>query len=88
MYLRPARRFPTHSHVAAVHASSIVIVIAGRQYVRVSAESGRVAFLLPDPARELAGVRLIQDVRIAGELLDFSYRGDHWGLAIAKPRFC
>src|SRR6185437_2874962 len=26
-----------------------------------------------------------QDVRIAGELLDFAYRGDHWELAIAKP---
>ena len=35
--------------------------MAGRQYVRVSPESGRVTFLPPDPARELAGVRLMQD---------------------------
>jgi enterochelin esterase-like enzyme len=46
---------------------------------------GTVTFLLPDPARELAGVRLAQDVRIPGDRLDFSYRDDHWELAIDKP---
>ena len=52
--------------------------------MRVSAESP-VAFLLPDPARELAGVRLVQDVRIPGDRLDFGYRDDHWELTIDQP---
>jgi enterochelin esterase-like enzyme len=44
-----------------------------------------VTFLLPDPVRELAGVRLVQDVRIPGDRLDFSYSGDHWELAVDQP---
>jgi enterochelin esterase-like enzyme len=55
------------------------------QYVRVSAESGHVAFVLSDPARELAGVRLVQDVRIPGDRLNFGYSGDHWELTIDQP---
>jgi enterochelin esterase family protein len=51
----------------------------------VSAESGHVTFLLPDPAHELVGVRLIQDVRIPGDKLGFSYRDDHWELTIERP---
>jgi hypothetical protein len=54
--------------------------MAGGQYVRVSAESGHVTFLLPEPARELAGVRLVQDMRIPGDRLDFSHGN--------MPRFC
>jgi enterochelin esterase-like enzyme len=44
-----------------------------------------VTFLLPDPARVLAGVRLVQDVRIPGDRLDFGYSGDHWELVIDQP---
>lgn len=51
----------------------------------MSAESGHVTFLLPDPARELAGVRLVQDVRIPGDRLGFGYRDDHWELIIDQP---
>lgn len=53
--------------------------------MRVSAESSAVTFLLPDPARVLTGVRLVQDVRIPGDRLDFCFRGDHWELAIDQP---
>lgn len=51
----------------------------------MSAESDHVTFLQPDPAHELAGVRLIQEVRIPGDRLDFSFRDDHWELAIERP---
>lgn len=44
-----------------------------------------VSFLLPDPASELTGVRLIQDVRIPGDRLDFRYRDDRWELVIDQP---
>ena len=46
-----------------------------------------VVFRLPDPAHALAGVRLQQDVRIPGELLDFRYDEDSatWVLSIARP---
>lgn len=42
-------------------------------------------FLLPDPARELAGVRLRQDVRIPGDRLDFGYHDGRWELVIDQP---
>jgi enterochelin esterase-like enzyme len=44
-----------------------------------------VSFAVPDPDRELAGVRLVQDARIPGDQLSFSYLGDHWELSIARP---
>jgi enterochelin esterase-like enzyme len=44
-----------------------------------------VCFRLGDPARTLAGVRLCQDVRIPGSLLDFHRRGDGWHLAVPRP---
>jgi enterochelin esterase-like enzyme len=43
------------------------------------------AFRVPDPAHRLAGVRLCQDVRIPGELLDFRREGDGWELVIGRP---
>jgi enterochelin esterase-like enzyme len=42
-------------------------------------------FRVPDPAHRLAGVRLRQDVRIAGDLLDFRRCGDEWELVIGRP---
>jgi enterochelin esterase-like enzyme len=63
----------------------IVIEEAARHYVPMSAEPAVVTFDVPDPERQLAGVRLVQDVRIPGDQLDFSYRDDHWELSIARP---
>jgi enterochelin esterase-like enzyme len=41
---------------------------------------------VPDPDRNLVGVRLVQDVRIAGRLLDFRRGGDDdWMLIIPRP---
>ncbi len=51
----------------------------------MSAEPGVVSFLVPDPGRELTGVRLVQDARIPGDRLGFSYSGDHWELTIGQP---
>ena len=49
-----------------------------------------VTFLLADPERRLAGVRLVQDVRIPGDRLAFRRVGDHgagdgWKLVIDRP---
>ncbi len=44
-----------------------------------------VTFLLADPERRLAGVRLVQDVRIPGDRLGFARGGDRWELAIDRP---
>ncbi len=44
-----------------------------------------VTFRVPDPEHDLAGVRLVQDVRIPGDRLDFGYREDHWELRIDRP---
>lgn len=41
--------------------------------------------MLSDPARELAGVRLVQDAGIPGDRLDFGYSGDHWELTVDQP---
>jgi enterochelin esterase-like enzyme len=86
----------THSHVTEVGARrktapvaardlGIVIGVAAGHYVPMSAESAVVMFGVPDPEHELAGARLVQDVRIPGDQLDFSYRDDHWELSIARP---
>ena len=42
-------------------------------------------FRVPDPAHRLAGVRLCQDVRVAGGPLDFRRNGDGWELVIGRP---
>jgi enterochelin esterase family protein len=44
-----------------------------------------VIFRLPDPDRRLAGVRLCQEVRVPGDLLDFQYTGDGWQLRLDRP---
>jgi enterochelin esterase-like enzyme len=44
-----------------------------------------VTFRLTDPERRLAGVRLVQDVRIPGDQLGFRRDGDAWELAIGRP---
>jgi enterochelin esterase-like enzyme len=44
-----------------------------------------VTFLLADPERRLAGVRLVQDVRIPGDRLGFHRGGDGWELVIDRP---
>ncbi len=42
-------------------------------------------FQLADPGRLLAGVRLVQEVRIPGDRLGFHRSGDRWELVIDKP---
>jgi enterochelin esterase-like enzyme len=44
-----------------------------------------VTFRLTDPERRLAGVRLVQDVRIPRDQLGFRRDGDAWELAIGRP---
>ena len=47
-----------------------------------------VTFVVPDPDHALSGVRLVQDVRIPGDQLDFrrpAEAADRWVLEIARP---
>jgi enterochelin esterase family protein len=44
-----------------------------------------VTFRLADPEHRLAGVRLVQDVRIPGDRLGFHRGGDGWQLVIDRP---
>jgi len=44
-----------------------------------------VTFRLADPEHGLAGVRLVQDVRIPGDRLDFRRADDRWELVIDRP---
>ena len=44
-----------------------------------------VTFRLADPEHRLAGVRLVQDVRIPGDRLGFHRDGDGWELVIDRP---
>lgn len=46
---------------------------------------GAVTLRVPDPGHALAGVRLLQQVRIAADLLDFRRSGDGWQLDLARP---
>jgi enterochelin esterase-like enzyme len=52
-------------------------------------DGAAVTFRFPDPGHRLAGVRLSQDVRIPGDLLDFHRSaagvGDDWELTVARP---
>ena len=47
--------------------------------------SGALTLRVPDPDRKLTGVRLVQDLRIAGPLLDFRRGGEDWKLVIPQP---
>jgi enterochelin esterase-like enzyme len=82
-------------HVAPARAADIVIAAPARHYVRVITVPGAAArasgtpvtFLVPDPDRRLAGVRLRPEVPL-GNRLDFA-RGEHgWELVIAAPPVC
>ncbi|HEX9042429.1 MAG TPA: alpha/beta hydrolase-fold protein [Trebonia sp.] len=44
-----------------------------------------VTFRLADPEHRLAGVRLVQDVRIPGDRLGFHRGGDGWELVVERP---
>lgn len=44
-----------------------------------------VTFRLDDPDHELSGVRLYQEVRIPGGLLDFVHQGSGWVLELDRP---
>ena len=48
-------------------------------------DGAAVTFRFPDPGRRLAGVRLRQDVRIPGDLLDFHGADDDWELTVDRP---
>jgi enterochelin esterase-like enzyme len=48
-------------------------------------DGAAVTFRFPNPGHRLAGVRLSQDVRIPGDLLDFHEAGDDWELTVARP---
>jgi len=50
-----------------------------------SVEGDTLVFRYPDPGARLTGVRLQQDVRLPGELLDFSRDGDAWVLRVPRP---
>ena len=54
-------------------------------HTAAEADDAAATFRVPDPAHRLAGVRLCQDVRIAGDLLDFRRSGDEWRLVIDRP---
>jgi enterochelin esterase-like enzyme len=45
----------------------------------------QIRFSLPDPDKRLAGVRLLQDVRIPGKLLDFSWADGTWAVRVDQP---
>jgi hypothetical protein len=49
------------------------------------ADDGAAAFRVPDPAHQLAGVRLCPDVRISSGQLDFRRARDGWQLVIDRP---
>ena len=49
------------------------------------AVSGEVRLLVPDPGHRLAGVRLVQELRFAGELLCFRRVDAGWQLDLARP---
>lgn len=53
--------------------------------MRMIAVPEQVRFLVPDQGHRLAGVRLVQDVCVPGELLDFRRAGDCWRLDVARP---
>ena len=44
-----------------------------------------VTFRFPDHDRNLRGVRLYQEVRIPGDLLDFTWRDGVWALVVDRP---
>jgi enterochelin esterase family protein len=48
-------------------------------------EGAQICFTFPDDDRRLAGVRLAQDVRIPGDLLDFTWADGAWILRIERP---
>jgi enterochelin esterase-like enzyme len=48
-------------------------------------DDATVTFSLPDPDRQLSGVRLQQDVRVPGDRLQFSWSAGTWSLAIDRP---
>src|SRR3954468_2363047 len=45
----------------------------------------QLTFRMPDPEHRLRGVRLQQDVRLPGELLDFHRARDEWLLTVPRP---
>jgi enterochelin esterase family protein len=47
--------------------------------------SDSVTFRLPDPEHALAGVRLVQEIRLPGDLLDFGRTGGGWELRLPTP---
>ena len=49
------------------------------------ADGGTASFWVPDPERQLTGVRLRPDRGIPDGMLDFRRRGDGWQLAISPP---
>jgi len=49
------------------------------------ADDTSVRFWLPDPHHALAGARLWQEVRVPGDLLDFSPTPDGWELELPRP---
>jgi enterochelin esterase-like enzyme len=48
-------------------------------------DADSVTFRVRDPLRALTGVRLLQDARVPGELLDFARDGEAWTLRLPRP---
>jgi enterochelin esterase-like enzyme len=84
-----ARRFPWSRRRRARGAS--VAVAPGPAESAPAPEEGpsadrdSVTFRLRDPRHDLAGVRLLQEVRIPGDLLDFARTRDGWALRLDRP---
>ncbi len=49
-------------------------------------EGEQLVFRMPDAERQLAGVRLQQDVRLPGDLLGFARDGGEWVLRVPRPQ--
>jgi hypothetical protein len=67
-------------HVRVIGESGVVDVAEAS-----AAGEPAVLFRVADPGHQLTGVRLSQDVRIAGDRLGFHRSGDGWELLIARP---
>ncbi len=59
--------------------------VAAAAEVAAFAGDAAATFRVPDPAHQLAAVRLVPDVPIVGGRLDFRRSGDEWELAIGRP---
>jgi enterochelin esterase-like enzyme len=75
------RRTTATADSAGVPATSVPATPATGAVV----DNSTIRFSFPDPGRRLSAVRLAQDVRIPGELLDFAWAAGAWSLRVDRP---